>query len=180
MKTLLFVLLLLVVGGVMWVIAKRRGGLPTAGPSMWPFYVRKPLTQPQQVLYHRLVHALPGHIILAQVQVSRVLGVNKGANFHEWNNRINRLSYDFVVCGKDSAVFAAIELDDNTAESAARRSGTDEKKNKASLDAGLRLIRWNTRTLPDMAEIQKELAPPAQIGAPQEMSGRSSMGKSAA
>jgi hypothetical protein len=166
--------------GVIWAIAKRRGGAPAPGPSKWPFHVRKPLTQPEQVLYHRLVHALPGHIILAQVQVSRVLGVNKGANFHEWNNRINRLSYDFVVCGKDSAVIAAIELDDNTAESAARRSGTDEKKNKASLDAGLTLIRWNLRMLPDMAEIQKEFASPARIDAPQERSGRTSMGKGAA
>jgi len=45
---------------------------------------------------------------LAQVQVSRVLGVKSGHKFHEWNNRINRLSYDFVVCAKDASVLAAI------------------------------------------------------------------------
>src|SRR4051812_4207647 len=55
---------------------------------------------PEQVLYHRLVAALPGEIVLAQVQLSRVLGVKKGFNFNAWHNRINRLSYDFVVCGK--------------------------------------------------------------------------------
>ena len=67
--------------------------------------------RPEQLLYHRLVRALPEHIVLAQVQASRVLGVKKGYRFHEWSNRINRLSYDFVVCGKDSTVIAAIELD---------------------------------------------------------------------
>ena len=81
---------------------KKQGFLEGKGIGPWPFYIKKPLTQPEQVLYHWLVKALPEHIVLAQVQVSRVLGVKKGSNFNEWNNRINRLSYDFVVCGKDS------------------------------------------------------------------------------
>ena len=100
--------------------------------------------------------ALPEHIVLAQVQVSRVLGVKKGSNFNEWNNRVNRLSYDFVVCSKDSTVLAAIELDDRSHESS-RRSATDEKKNKATADAGLRIIRWNVKALPDEAAIQAQL-----------------------
>jgi hypothetical protein len=103
-----------------------------------------------------MIRALPEHIVLAQVQVSRVLGVKKGANFHEWNNRINRLSYDFVVCTKDSTVIAAIELDDKTHEGPSRAS-TDEKKNKASVDAGLRLIRWHVRSLPSEEIIREQL-----------------------
>jgi hypothetical protein len=127
---------------------KKQGILIAGGNSPWPFYVKKPLTQPEQVLYHRLVKALPEHIVLAQVQVSRVLGVKKGANFNEWNNRINRLSFDFVVCAKDSTALAAIELDDKSHESG-QRTFTDEKKNKAATDAGLRLIRWHVKALPD-------------------------------
>ena len=123
----------------------------------WPFYVRRPLSQPEQVLYHRLIRALPNHIVLAQVQVSRVLGVKKGSNFNEWNNRINRLSYDFVVCGKDSAVLAAIELDDRSHESKSR-AAVDERKNKATADAGLRLIRWQVGALPDEEAIRTTLA----------------------
>lgn len=103
-----------------------------------------------------MIRALPEHIVLAQVQVSRVLGVKKGANFHEWNNRINRLSYDFLVCTKDSTVIAAIELDDKTHELPSRTS-TDEKKNKASADAGLRLIRWHVRSLPSEEIIREQL-----------------------
>ena len=156
MKTLLFVLFLLAAAVLGFLFLKKRG-LPQGGsPGTWPFYVKRPLTQPEQVLYHRLVKALPEHIVLAQVQVSRVLGVKKGSNFNEWNNRINRLSYDFVVCAKDSTVLAAIELDDKSHESS-RRTNADEKKNKATADAGLRLIRWNVKALPDEPTIQREL-----------------------
>ena len=132
-----------------------RRSLATSAP--WPFYLKRLLTQPEQVLYHRLVKALPSHIVLAQVQVSRVLGVKKGFRFHEWNNRINRMSYDFVICDKSSAAIAAIELDDKSHESE-RRIESDAKKGKATTDAGLRLIRWHVKSLPDELTIQRELS----------------------
>ena len=178
MKTLFILLLLIVVAVVLLAIAKKRGLLSQAGSRTWPFYVKKPLTQPEQVLYHRLIRALPEHIVLAQVQVSRVLGVKQGSNFHEWNNRINRMSYDFVVCSKDSSVIAAIELDDKSHESKSR-AATDEKKNKATADAGLKLVRWHVRSLPDEATIRRELESPPPLAQP-ESSARAKNGKSAA
>ena len=99
-----------------------------------PILKRRLLTQPEQVLYHRLVKSLPNHVVLAQVQMSRVLGVKKGFRFHEWNNRINRMSYDFVICDKAATVIAAIELDDKSHESEHRRD-SDAKKSKATTDA---------------------------------------------
>ena len=156
MKTLLVTLFLIIAAVALLLHLKKRGLLSGNGNGPWPFYIKKPLTQPEQILYHRLVKALPEHIVLAQVQVSRVLGVKKGSKFNEWNNRINRLSYDFVICRKDSSVLAAIELDDKSHEAMGRNS-TDEKKNKATADAGLRLIRWNVKALPDEASIQAQL-----------------------
>jgi Protein of unknown function (DUF2726) len=108
----------------------------SAVSAPWPFYLKRLLTQPGQVLYHRLVKALPNHMVLAQVQVSRVLGVNKGSRFHDWNNRISRLSYDFVICDKAAAVIAAIEVDDKSHEKESRRA-TDAKKSKATLETHL-------------------------------------------
>ena len=163
MKTqFLIPLLLLLVAIVALLIAKKLGLLKFGENPQWPFYVKKPLTPPEQVLYHRLVTALPEHIVLAQVQVSRVLGVKKGFKFHEWNNRVNRLSYDFVVCGKDSTVIAAIELDDRTHESESR-TATDSKKNKATTDAGLKLVRWNVRDMPNHEVIRSTLVSSAKI-----------------
>ncbi len=149
-------MILLGIAAAVLLYLKRQGFLDGKGIGSWPFYVKQPLTQPEQILYHRLVKALPEHIVLAQVQVSRVLGVKKGSNFHEWNNRINRMSYDFVICTKDSTVLAAIELDDKSHESSRRRHA-DDKKNKATADAGLRFIRWNVKALPDESAIQREL-----------------------
>ena len=90
---------------------------------------------------------------MAQVQVSRVLGVRSGHKFHEWNNRINRLSYDLVVCAKDASVLAAIELDDKSHQTSTR-AGTDQKKEKATAAARVPLLRWHVKTLPDHATIQ--------------------------
>ena len=168
----LVLLLLVVVVGALLFLRKR--GFFEAQQAVCPFYLKRPLSQPEQVLYHRLVRALPDHIVLAQVQASRVLGVKKGSNFHEWNNRINRLSYDFVVCGKDSTVLAAIELDDGSHEHS-DRARTDEKKTKASADAGLQLIRWHVKAMPDEAAIRSALAqrviPSASAGDPTSATG---------
>jgi hypothetical protein len=153
MKILIVALLLLAIVAIIFAKLKQRGGL-SDGEAAWPFYAKKPLTQPEQVLYHRLVNALPDHIVLAQVQLSRILGVKQGNNFHEWNNRINRMSLDFVVCGKDASIIAAIELDDKTHEKASRK----DKKNKALSSAGVKLVRWQVNALPDEAAIRLALA----------------------
>lgn len=157
MDSIFLIVALLVVVVVVIAFATKRGR--SAGAEhLWPFFAKRPLSRPEQVLYHRLVNALPEHIVLAQVQVSRILGVKKGFKFHEWNNRINRLSYDFVVCSKDSTVLAAIELDDKSHD-ASDRIETDKKKERATLAAGVRLLRWHVKSLPDKAAIQAAFAP---------------------
>lgn len=152
----LIVLLLVVVAVVVFLAflkAKGQGGI---GDQAWPFYAKKPLSQPEQVLYFRLVQALPEHIILAQVQLSRLLGVKKGNNYQAWFNRINRMSADFVVCNKDSSIVAVIELDDATHQKEDRQAA-DAKKDKALASANVRVIRWQAKAIPDVANIQSTL-----------------------
>lgn len=150
----LIVLLLIVVVAVVvflaYLKAKGQGGI---SDQAWPFYAKKPLSQPEQVLYFRLVQALPEHIILAQVQLSRLLGVKKGNNYQAWFNRINRMSADFVVCNKDSSIVAVIELDDATHQKEDRQAA-DAKKDKALTLANVRVIRWQAKAIPDVANIQ--------------------------
>ena len=156
----LFFLVLAIVAVVLIVaLLVRKAGVGIYGE--WPFYKKKPLTVQEQVLYHRLVKSLPECIILAQVQLSRVLGVRKGHDFHQWNNRINRLSLDYVVCNKDSSVVAAIELDDSSHEGL-RRKEADQRKDRALKSAGVPLVRWSVKALPDEAAIRVALAPKAE------------------
>ena len=135
----------------------RKRGSTSAADAPWPFYAKKPLSQPEQVLYHRLVAALPECMVLAQVQLSRVLGVKKGFNFREWNNRIDRMSLDFLVCLKDSTVVAAVELDDKS-HARPDRVAADAKKDKALAAAGIALVRWNVGALPDESAIRLAFA----------------------
>lgn len=135
---------------VLVVVLKTQSG---KGHAAWPFYSKKPLTKPEQVLYHRLVKALPECIVLAQVQLSRFLGVSRGENFAQWNNRINRLSIDFLVCLKDSTVVAAIELDDSSHDRLHRKEA-DSRKERAITSAGIPLLRWSVKDLPSESAIQ--------------------------
>ena len=124
----------------------------------WPFYAKKILSQPEQVLYFRLVESFPAQIILAQVQLqlSQLLGIKKGYNHQAWLNRINRMSVDFVFCNKDTSIIAVIEFDDATHLRKARRIA-DTKKDKALSASGIKIIRWQVKAIPNVAEIQSSL-----------------------
>lgn len=128
------------------------------GDDTWPFYAKKPLSQPEQILYFRLIQALPEHIVLSQVQLSRLLGVKKGHGHYAWFNRINRMSADFVVCNKDSSIVAVIELDDATHQRNDRQIA-DAKKHKALGAADVWVLRWHVKTLPDIAAIRALFMP---------------------
>ena len=147
----LLILLLLLAAAALF-IAKRRQVEPESDEA-WPFYAKKPLTDPEQVLYHRLVKVLPECIVLAQVQLSRLLGVKKGHSFAVWNNRISQKSVDFVVCLKDSTIVAAVELDDSTHARISRQKA-DAQKDRALEAAGVAIIRWKTSALPDEEAIR--------------------------
>lgn len=133
---LIYAVLFLAILTIAYILIKKRLQVEE-GDEQWPYYAKTVLSQPEQALYHRLVAALPEHIVLAQVQLSRVLGVQKGFDLNAWNNRINRMSYDFLVCEKD---FGVIELDDRSHEKASRIEA-DTKKNQATAAAGIPLIR---------------------------------------
>ncbi|PPU91425.1 DUF2726 domain-containing protein [Xanthomonas albilineans] len=135
----------------------------------WPFYGMRVLTNAEQVLYWRLIEALPENIVLAQVQLSRFLGVRKGHQRIQWLNRVSQKSADFLVCNKDFSVLTVIELDDASHDRPGRHKA-DNDKNKAIKDAGLRIIRWHVKSMPNAAQIRDEIyllagvqgRPPAQ------------------
>jgi very-short-patch-repair endonuclease len=150
--------IIIVVMGVGVAIAVLRARSSDAtSTGRWPFSLRRPLTEPEQVLYFRLCQALPDNIVLAQVGMSRFLSVRRGYNARAWYNRINRMSVDFLVCTKDASVVAAVELDDASHQHPDRVSA-DAKKELALNAAGVRLLRWKVDAMPDEAAIQRSIA----------------------
>jgi very-short-patch-repair endonuclease len=153
---LTMLLVIVIVAAGLFAIARAKRTLGT-GDTPWPFYAKKPLSSPEQIVYFRLCKALPDHIVLAQVALSRMLGVKKGSNFGEWFNRINRMSADFVLCSKDATIVAVIELDD-ASHKKANRLAADAKKDKALESAGIRILRWQVNAIPNEAEIKTTFA----------------------
>ena len=119
----------------------------------WPFYARRPLASPGQQLHQRLVNALPGHLVLSRVPVAAVLGVRRGHDAQTWMRRIRHVQYDFVVCAPDATVLAAIDLEEGV-RSVQAPTAAERTKEQATASAGIRLLRWQTRALPEPAEIQ--------------------------
>ncbi len=160
---LLVGVVVLIVGGLCVKLAARPDQRDRDGDSdnrdSWPYYSRRILSRPEQVLYFRLCSALSDqYIVLAQVGLSRILGVKKGNNFYTWNNRINRMTVDFVICNKDSSIIAVIELDDSSHQKAPRRIA-DAKKDKALKSAHIKVIRWPVNAMPNEADIRAVLLP---------------------
>jgi very-short-patch-repair endonuclease len=89
---------------------------------------------------------------LAQVQLLQVLNFQRGRRTQAILNRFNQLSLDFLILNPDTSIVAAVELDDATHTRADRRHA-DARKDHALKSAGLPLIRWNAKSLPDRVAI---------------------------
>jgi len=129
----------------------------------WPLEAKgRLLTDRERALYQRLVQTLPGHIVLSQVQLLQVLNFQRGRRSQAILNRISQLSLDFLILNPDTSIVAAVELDDATHERENRRQA-DARKSHALQSAGVALIRWSAKSLPDAAAILAAL--PAKISA---------------
>src|SRR5271167_819386 len=124
----------------------------------WPLEAkRQVLTERERVLYQRLVQSLPNHIVLAQVQLLQVLNFQRGRRTYAIFNRISQLSLDFLILNPDTSIVAAVELDDATHTREDRRQA-DARKDHALKSAGVPLIRWNAKSLPDSVAILAAVA----------------------
>ncbi len=124
----------------------------------WPYYAKKPLTDQEQILYFRLLKAFPEHVILSQVGLSRILGIEKRKDFIKWFNSISQMTVDFIVCTKDMSIVTVIELDDSSHDSKARRTA-DSKKDRALSSAGIKIVRFADRLLPNEMMIRNMIMP---------------------
>lgn len=157
-------ILALVVVAVLWFKAQGLGGRSPSGNP--PFELRRPFLEIKEAeLLRRLKTALPDHHVFAQVQVWRVLALKKGLSASErtsWQNSIDRLSYDFVLCDAVLAVVAVIELD-GASHAGERQAARDRKKDDATKAAGIEMVRYRNAALPDIAALATRFASPAAV-----------------
>lgn len=147
------VVIALVVVAILTAISQIISGIKGSGSKRFLYSPTKVMSKAEQILYFRLKDALPDHIVLAQVALSRVITPRKGQNALAAFRSISQKSLDFVVCHKDGSVLAAIELDDDS-HKRQNRIKADAAKDSALESAGVKLVRWHVRSIPDEAEIK--------------------------
>jgi|GEM_PF-3149896 len=124
--------------------------------EVWPFEKRSLLTETEQRFYKILKEAIPNHPIYIQVPLSQMMRVKNGYDRHNWNNRVNRMSVDFVVCDHQTHIIAAIELDDPSHDNE-KRQADDAKKDKALSSAGIKVIRYRVENMPNPSKIRLDV-----------------------
>ncbi len=148
--------LMAIVAAAFFIIQKRTssrtGERSTKDEISTALAMKKPLSEPEQVLYFRLRAALPECEVLAQVAFSRFLEISGGDKAQRFGTlqTINKKSADYLVCLKDFTIVAVVELDDST------HTRTRDDARDAMLDsAGIKTLRWNVRAMPSEAEIRQ-------------------------
>lgn len=156
MNNNLFLILIVWLGAALLfilLISQQRKSNPFDGKHKLPYFRRPLMSKIELSVYQTLIKTLPEFLIFPQVQASRVLGIPANKDNYYWFNFISRLSYDFVVCRPDSTPIAIIEIDDST-HTLAKRQEADNRKNKATAAAGIAVIRWQVRHIPNSKEIK--------------------------
>ena len=121
-----------------------------------PRYVqRPPLTGPEQVLYWRLVEALPECVVLAQVSFSRFMtpaveGDSSRARQLTLYRRISQKTIDFLVCLKDFTLVAAVELDDPSHD-----EERDFQRDSLLKSAGIVPLRVSVKEIPSVEALRE-------------------------
>lgn len=157
----LLVLLVVVVLVVVFVVLKRKRGGDDGGNDRTkthrdgppPYFKKQPLSEPEQVLFHRLKEALPAMVVLAQVAMPATIGIRKNANWQKQFNEISRKHVDFVICQPDFSMVAVVELDDSTHQRG-ERIRSDAVKDAAFQIIGVPVVRFDVREMPSIETIQ--------------------------
>jgi very-short-patch-repair endonuclease len=158
---MLWILASIVVISVVLALLAALGNKKEAG-EQWPVFPKRLLSENEQNVFRKLARAMPEHLVFAQVAVSQLVGVRKGANFTAVFNRYSRLVADFVVCRRDFSVLAVVELDDRQHDHP-RRQEADRRKTEVLGAAGIRVIRLNGAALPGEDELVRQIAEPGLL-----------------
>lgn len=119
----------------------------------WPPQVVRILSLPERQAYNVLRKAMPGHLVLAQVPLSRFISVPTQRPYSQWLQRVGRLTVDLVVCDHSSRAIAVIEI--RGAEETARSRRRHQRVAEVLRQAGVAVHVWPEGALPAPSEVRK-------------------------
>jgi len=118
------------------------------------------LSDPEKLLYGRLVRALPGHIVFAKLPMSQLLDIARDPSREKAPSLAHELRHwvaDFVVCAADFTVTAVIQLDRRAQPRELQRM-RDALRNQQLQAAGIRAFRVPIADIPTEAHLKALLA----------------------
>lgn len=113
------------------------------------------LNESEQELYHRLREAMPNMTIFSQVGVAQ-LALLRGRKEAQRLSGMAGRGVDFIVCGADFSIIAAIEISWPTADESGQMA--EEEKRDALQSLGIPLIVFRPNNLPDADTLSRAIA----------------------
>jgi hypothetical protein len=129
----------------------------------WPPQPTRVMTGEEREAYATLQKALPDHLVLAQVPLSRFLRVPTRHSYGEWLTRVGHLSADLLVCDRVSQVVAVVEI--RPRRSSLRSRERHDRLLRVLRAAGVRVLVWNEGELPSSSSVRDAVLPRAQATA---------------
>lgn len=123
----------------------------------WPPTATRVLNATERRAYDVLRQALPEHLVLAQVPLSRFIRVPTRYSYGEWLGRVGQLSADLVVCDASSQVLAVVEVRGN--EESPRSLQRHQRMTRVLKAADIRVLVWAEDELPTPEAARSTLLP---------------------
>lgn len=135
--------------------SKRQDALDTI--ASWQPEASRVLTAPERKAFETMRKALPTHMVLAQVPLSRFLRVPTRNSYSQWLSRVGSLNADIVVCDAASQVIAVVDI--RPAQQSDRGRQRHERMSRVLRAANIHVLTWHEAHLPSLSEVRAQLAP---------------------
>ena len=148
-----------------WAVMRRRPPL-AATPQLeegldtiqaWPPQAVRVMTLGERQAYEVLKRALPGHVILSQVPLSRFISVPTRNPYQMWLQRAGRLAVDLLVCDYSSRAVAAVEV--RSADESKRSAKRHQRLVQVLRAAGVQVLEWDEENLPAVVDARDVFIP---------------------
>jgi Protein of unknown function (DUF2726) len=123
----------------------------------WPPTATRVLNDAERKAFELLRQALPDHLVLAQVSLSRFIRVPTRNSYGDWLGRVGQLSADLVVCDPSSQVVAVVEV--RTGDGSAGSTRRHQRMTRVLKAAGVHVSVWNAGQLPPPQAVRAALFP---------------------
>ena len=139
-------------------VERTRSG--AAGDTLiaWPPEAAKLMNEVEQEAYNLLRTALPNHLILAHVPVSRFVRVPTRQSYAEWMRRIGHTCVDLLVCDATTKVLAVVDIRRHSEMiDSERQQRRRERLHRVLTASGITVQVWREGALPQPDVVARSL-----------------------